>query len=366
MLMRLLHFTLLSCVASSILYADVEQAEIPLKITSELCAELLISHTPSADTLYKAGVDVDGEPVVPADFDGGIKIEVPKSMTIPIRLDLARFLGVPPDETVANHKELLKSLQDLDEKNSDLQASANSIEASFSMISQKTKEIRDLLGEKNLTPQQLNDLKQRISDNAGSLDGVLASLSKQPEHLNVISSLLTENASILDKQFNAYEKDPNILEKNRIFKDQSISRGEASVENLTRTLDDFDKTKAFLNENKELLMKSSRVLGNDYKTLAKTYEILSDNIDSVERTFVLESLVKDPSLNDSEQNLTLGEQLNDVNASLSGLNERKNRYLDYMEVGEVEYVDGKLYFNNQPLFNEQQEKIVDACKKLMS
>lgn len=358
---------LLTSFYTTMLHASDEHVTIPIKITPDLCAELLVNHTPSADTTYKAGVDVDGEAVVPADFDGGIKIEIPKTMTIPIRFDLARFLGVPVDETIANHKELIKNIETLTHDNQSLDASSTGIETGLKSIGDATKDIRTILSAKNPTPQQITQLKQLVSQNAGTFGSILSEIAKHPEQLNSISGLASENASILDKQFNAYERDPIILDRNRNFKDQSIAQSESTLENINRTISEFEVIKNSFNENKELLMNSSKILAQDYKTLSKSFDVLADTIDKTDHTFVLQSLTKDSTATDeSGQNLTLGEDLTDVKNNLEALNENKNRYVDNLEVGVVEYVDGKLFFNNQPLFDEQHAKIVDACKKLLS
>ncbi|MGN6669924.1 MAG: hypothetical protein ACTHJ4_00075, partial [Candidatus Nucleicultricaceae bacterium] len=347
--MRGVQILLLTCCLASAVCASEDQANIPIKITSDLCADLLVEHTPSVDTQYQAGVDVDGEVVVPADFGGGLKIDIPKTMTIPIQFDLARFLGVPPDVTVANHKELTSSLDQLTQDNTALQNTTTTISNDLAAVTATTKAIRTLLSQKNLTPQQITQLNQAISQNAQALKGITNQLDAQPDQLSGVSTLLTENASILDSQFNAYEKDPLILEKNRVFKDQSIAQTEASLENLSQTLGNFDQLKNSLNENKELLMQSSNVLSHqDYKNLSQNFETLSGGLDTLQNKFELQSLINEPTTDGTGDKLTLTDQLNDVQKNLTGLNESKNRYVNNMEIGEVEYVNGKLYFNNQP------------------
>lgn len=363
--MRGIRILFLSCCVVSSAWASEDTANIPIKITSDLCAELLVEHTPSVDTQYQDGVDVDGEVVVPADFGGGLKIDIPKTMTIPIQFDLARFLGVKPDVTVANQKELTNSLNQLAQDNAALQNATATISTSLATVSSTTKTIRDLLGQKNLSPQQVANLNQAITQNAQALKDISTQLDAQPDQLSGVSTLLTENASILDSQFNAYERDPLVLANNRTFKDQSILQTEASLDNLTQTLSNFDQLKSSLSENKELLMQSSKVLSKqDYTSHSQNYETLTTGVDTLQNKFELQSLINEP-VTDGEK-LTLGDQLNDVQKNLTALNENKNRYVNNMEIGEVEYINGKLYFNNQPLFDEQHAKIVDACKKLMS
>jgi hypothetical protein len=63
-----------------------------LTVTAEDCRKL-IQATESADVEYKPGVDVNGNPVVGADLDGGYPDMVPQDITIPIGVDLADRLG---------------------------------------------------------------------------------------------------------------------------------------------------------------------------------------------------------------------------------------------------------------------------------
>lgn len=65
-----------------------------LTISRDHCVRL-VRHVPAADVTYRPGVDVRGNPVVPADLDGGAGIVLPKSFAIPLTVDLGRHLGIP-------------------------------------------------------------------------------------------------------------------------------------------------------------------------------------------------------------------------------------------------------------------------------
>ena len=54
----------------------------------------IVSHRPSADVEYKAGVDVHGKAVVPADVGGGYGITLPDTVDIQIGIDLADRLAL--------------------------------------------------------------------------------------------------------------------------------------------------------------------------------------------------------------------------------------------------------------------------------
>lgn len=65
-------------------------------VTKADCARL-VKHVQAAGVAYEPGVDVHGEPVAPADVDGGVDIELPDTVTIPIEVDLFDRLNLPPD-----------------------------------------------------------------------------------------------------------------------------------------------------------------------------------------------------------------------------------------------------------------------------
>lgn len=63
-----------------------------LTISTADCRRL-VAHAPSADVTYKGGVDVRGNPVVPADLPGSAAIDLPAFFEIPITVDTAQRLG---------------------------------------------------------------------------------------------------------------------------------------------------------------------------------------------------------------------------------------------------------------------------------
>ena len=54
----------------------------------------LTRHQPESSVTYKSGVNVRGEPVVPADVDGSYPIDLPATIKIEIGIDLADRLGI--------------------------------------------------------------------------------------------------------------------------------------------------------------------------------------------------------------------------------------------------------------------------------
>ncbi|MBB6251631.1 hypothetical protein [Nitrospirillum iridis] len=51
-----------------------------------------VRHEPAPDVAYQPGVDVNGDPVVPADLEGGPRLQVPQRIDIPLTARLASTL----------------------------------------------------------------------------------------------------------------------------------------------------------------------------------------------------------------------------------------------------------------------------------
>jgi hypothetical protein len=72
-----------------------------ITVTAATCAALA-AHVPAPDVAYRPGVDVDGNPVTPADLGGTPEIKVPESFSIAITVEIAHRLGIPAFPDPAN------------------------------------------------------------------------------------------------------------------------------------------------------------------------------------------------------------------------------------------------------------------------
>ena len=70
-----------------------------VQIRREDCARL-VKHVPDPDVTYQPGVDVDGNPVAPADLDGGYQITLPEVIEIPITVLLQDRFGIPANSVL--------------------------------------------------------------------------------------------------------------------------------------------------------------------------------------------------------------------------------------------------------------------------
>ncbi len=71
-------------------------AQTTVRISEQDCSQLTL-HVASSDTNFQPGVDVNGNTVTPADLNSGGQIPAPDAISIPLTLDLASRLGIPPE-----------------------------------------------------------------------------------------------------------------------------------------------------------------------------------------------------------------------------------------------------------------------------
>ncbi|MDH3739184.1 MAG: hypothetical protein OER92_08310 [Alphaproteobacteria bacterium] len=70
-------------------------AQATVQISERDCSHL-VRHVAAADATYQPGIDAAGNAVAPADLDGSGQIPAPDAIIIPLTLDLADRLGIPP------------------------------------------------------------------------------------------------------------------------------------------------------------------------------------------------------------------------------------------------------------------------------
>lgn len=71
--------------------------EPTIRIDPAAC-QWVTRHHPSADVEYKPGVDVNGDPVAPADLPGSGGIDLPQDIDIAITVNTAKRLGIPAND----------------------------------------------------------------------------------------------------------------------------------------------------------------------------------------------------------------------------------------------------------------------------
>ncbi len=81
--------------------AQVTEPTQKVRITKRDC-QRIIRHVASAGVAYKPGVDVRGNPVVPADADGNFTIPLPDVFEFNITKDLTAYLDGPEEQLAAD------------------------------------------------------------------------------------------------------------------------------------------------------------------------------------------------------------------------------------------------------------------------
>jgi hypothetical protein len=71
--------------------------EPTIRIDPAAC-QWVTRHHPSDDVEYKPGLDVNGDPVAPADLPGSGGIDLPKDINIAITVNTAKRLGIPAND----------------------------------------------------------------------------------------------------------------------------------------------------------------------------------------------------------------------------------------------------------------------------
>ena len=74
-------------------FSAAAQVASPVTVSAEDC-QRLVKHTPRDDVTYKPGVDVYGNPVVPADTASDSPFKVPDKITMDLGFDFAGRYGV--------------------------------------------------------------------------------------------------------------------------------------------------------------------------------------------------------------------------------------------------------------------------------
>jgi|SRR5208282_2920732 len=77
-----------------VLLATMHAQAQTIALTRESCIDL-VEHIPGADVTYQPGIDVNGQPVAPADMPGSPQVQVPDEFSIRITVGLGRRLGIP-------------------------------------------------------------------------------------------------------------------------------------------------------------------------------------------------------------------------------------------------------------------------------
>jgi len=82
----------------------------PKIIVTRSACQALVRHAPDEDVAYKPGVDVRGNPVTPADLNGGSNIlkSLPKEIEFPVTLDFFEYSGIAVPDGMSGEQSIGK------------------------------------------------------------------------------------------------------------------------------------------------------------------------------------------------------------------------------------------------------------------
>ncbi len=341
----------------NLLFSQEQGGELTLKKSDCL---RLIQEDLSSDATYKPGVDVKGRPVAPADLEGSLKVQVPEVIRIPIRFDLKKYFRVPQEVTRKNHQELEKILQERSATDDVLRTEIGDISDrnldALNRLTQITTE-----AEKPLPDTQKIDTL--FDESLTKLKDGLTILSEQPSRLSSDQKKLTQSLSILKKQFNPYEEDPLILEKNHTLRDATSQSTLSAQSNITVSAAALDRTRAVYQDTKTLFEKTLHERGSQADALKSKFQEVGTLLQHVRQAFSNHQI----ETSEVDRTSSLQKNLANLTSQLENLNMKAQSYLDDAEIGEVTFSlkDNRLYFNGQPLFDEDRAKIKDMCRKLL-
>jgi hypothetical protein len=339
------------------------EVEVPLKLTSDLCSEYLASQAPHKKSTTLE--ETNEEAVIPADFDENkVQIQISQSIILPIKLDLKKYFGLAPEETQRNHHEIKGNLEQLKEAEGGILQDLTAIEI-------HNKEASDnfitLKREFKCHPRKTQDVKDSFEKNLGNFKTIADLLKGLPARYEQVNSLLGKNLEILYVQLTAYEEDEMVANENIKLREQNIAYVVQALESLTKITDMFYEARKQLRKNQHFLLFNASVFGKSLDPLLAQFESLVQAFSALERAFKEGGFFEEVSSTGSEEtrNETQKEILEELKNRFIELNRNKENFINYLEAGEVEYIEGKFYLNGQSL-NEKEKLIKNACKKLNS
>ena len=85
------------------LFAWAAPASADIAVSRQDC-DRLVKYQEPPGVEYQPGVDVHGQPVVPADINGGSKIQLPETIVIPVEALLRQYAFIPPGSPLRQSK----------------------------------------------------------------------------------------------------------------------------------------------------------------------------------------------------------------------------------------------------------------------
>jgi len=86
---------ILTAALITLIPVSANAADDTFVLDKDLCKYIIAYHpTKDGDVEYKPGVDVKGKPVVKADINPEATIEIPESISFPLTIEMAKYIGM--------------------------------------------------------------------------------------------------------------------------------------------------------------------------------------------------------------------------------------------------------------------------------
>lgn len=331
-----------------------------LTLKREDCLRFLQEDT-SSDVTYKPGVDVRNRPVASADLDGGIKIPLPEVISIPIRFDLKKYFRIPQEVTRKTHQEIEKILQELSASDQSLQTDFKSVHNKNASALNNNAQITE---EAALPNPDAGRIETFFEENLQNLRETLTILGSHPTTLASDRQKLEQTLQLLHKQFNPYEEDSLILDKNHALRETSQQSTASAQSNTTVSAEALGHTAQVYQQTKSLFDRTLHERGEKEDDLKVKIEEVGTLLQQVQQTYDHKKIASSAS---QAGEGSLQEGLSSIHSQFGQLKKPSQSYVDDAEVGRVTFhlKDHRLYFNGQPLFDEDRQKIKETCRKIL-
>tara|TARA_A100000171_G_C2127803_1_gene144684 strand:- start:927 stop:2000 length:1074 start_codon:yes stop_codon:yes gene_type:complete len=321
-------------------------------LTKEQCLQLVNETITHADVTYQPGIDTQGRPVPSADLGGGIKIKTPEMVTLPVEIDIRRYLKPQDTTTFQNHETLNQIQNRIDQEKSKVVAEEKNIQNTLLQLKEGNEELKRRTSENPADPEiseGLESLFRAITDTTSRLE-------KQTHSLIETAPLLQKSTSVLEKTFSEFENNPSVLQRNNEFYNKTLKSSNTATNSILQSRENVTVLSNHLTQAASTLATVDNALSEETKiALSSQLTSTTKALDKIKSSMT--SLVPTDTT------------LKDINKSLAklGITSQKNVFVEKASLGTVTiHMDGRAYFNGQPLFDKEQQALKKACQRILN
>lgn len=338
---------------ASVLSSSLKQE---IRLTKDQCNALMIDAWPDEGVIYQANVDGDGNTVESADIGGGMTIEIPKTIEVPIQLDVGKYIAPSVQKTSADLSVLAKRQQVLQAGTQNLGESLSSVKTQVEKTQDALKTISNSLNIPTLTGNQQIETMNSFSQSMDALKQQITLLNNMPEHIQSVVDTAIQQKDLLKENFTATQNNPFVQDNIVNLQQNGIQFVGAAQNSLLQTQSALNVIQNTLKEVSTLVKdKGSKFDGDTLKSIKATLEGVEKNAQQAQEKITKVAPVQNQKITALTEDL-----------SKLGVQPDQNVFTNKSELGKVIFhQDGRIYYNGQPLFSEDHFKIKQACQKIL-